>query len=52
LKPIEIHSQAFQEIEEAKRWYEQNAKGLGDQFIEQIERAMERVREFPEAWPV
>ena len=38
------------ELAEAAVWYETQAPGLGQEFLNEFESAMERIVEFPEAW--
>jgi hypothetical protein len=52
LKQIKIHSEAYLEINAAKQWYESQSEGLGDQFVDEVDRAIECIRELPESWPV
>lgn len=48
---IKIHIEAYDEIEAAKRWYETQAEGLGENFEQELDRAMSCIREFPDTWP-
>ena len=48
---IEIHSDVYDEIEAAKRWYENQVEGLGERFEQELDRAMLCIREFPGTWP-
>ena len=48
---IEIHSDVYDEIEAAKRWYENQVEGLGERFEQELDRAMLCIREFPDTWP-
>jgi toxin ParE1/3/4 len=49
---VEIHSGAYIEIEQARLWYENQANGLGIYLLDEIERAIDVIRQFPDAWPV
>jgi plasmid stabilization system protein ParE len=44
LQPAEL------ELAQAASWYEGQAAGLGLEFLDEFEAAMERVTQFPEAW--
>jgi plasmid stabilization system protein ParE len=44
LQPAEL------ELAKAASWYEAQAAGLGLEFLDEFEAAMERVTQFPEAW--
>ena len=50
--PVEVHPEVYDELEEARSWYENNAEGLGADFLEEVERAINTIRRTPEAWPV
>ena len=41
--------EASLELEEAAQWYEQRRSGLGIEFLEEIDRALEFIARFPEA---
>lgn len=43
-------SVAERELAEAAGWYEEQARGLGQQFLDEFEATMERVIRFPDAW--
>ena len=47
-----IHEAAEAEINEAADFYDAESPGLGDVFIDDIERAIARISEFPEAAPL
>jgi ParE toxin of type II toxin-antitoxin system, parDE len=39
------------ELNEACRWYESQQSGLGDDFLEQVEEALDRICQMPESYP-
>jgi toxin ParE2 len=41
---------AQQELDEAFVYYESQVPGLGSEFIEEFEKAAQRIEQFPEAW--
>jgi plasmid stabilization system protein ParE len=41
---------AREELEEATAYYERQREGLGEEFAHEVEQAVERIRQFPEAW--
>lgn len=43
-------SPAQRELSEAVQYYEQAAPGLGLEFLDEIERTVERILQHPEAW--
>ena len=47
---LEILEEAAEEAEEAARWYEDQCPGLGEEFLEEIDRAIDRIRESPQRW--
>lgn len=48
---LSFHPDVGYEIREAYRWYETQAQGLGDDFIEELELAFQAIVEIPETWP-
>ena len=49
---LEILPQAENEIEEARDWYSQQAQGLGESLLIEIEKALEVIIERPTLWPI
>ena len=47
---VYILSAALQEIEEASDYYEEQRQGLGHEFIQAYEKALDKIRAFPRAW--
>jgi toxin ParE2 len=41
---------AVDEVAEAAKYYEAQAKGLGAKFFDELEAAILRILQFPEAW--
>ena len=37
-------------LAETARWYEAQATGLGEEFLDEFEAVMDRIMRFPEAW--
>lgn len=48
---IIFHSEAFAELEQAHTWYEEQASGIGGLFFQEVQYAVARIYETPEAWP-
>ena len=44
--------EACNELDEADNWYESQKIGLGDDFLEQIEAALDRICQMPESYSV
>ena len=49
MKPVEFLASAEQEMRESAQYYETRVPGLGKEFLNQIERATDRIAEYPEA---
>ncbi len=49
---VEVHPDVYAELEHSRSWYEERAGNLGTEFIIEVDRAIEKVRESPLAWPV
>ena len=41
---------ARDELEEAARFYDRRRAGLGDEFVEEVERTIKRILDHPKAW--
>jgi len=39
------------ELDEAYSWYESQQLGLGDDFLEQVDEALDRICQMPESYP-
>jgi plasmid stabilization system protein ParE len=39
------------ELDEAYSWYESQELGLGDDFLEQVDEALDRICQIPESYP-
>ncbi|HHC25007.1 MAG TPA: type II toxin-antitoxin system RelE/ParE family toxin [Desulfobacterales bacterium] len=51
-KELRFHPDIYQEIKEAYDWYELGSAGLGEDFLEELERAYSLIQRFPDMWPV
>jgi toxin ParE1/3/4 len=49
---VRFHRLAAQEYRQSRVWYERRREGLGLEFREEVDRAMERIVAHPERWPV
>ncbi len=49
---VNIHEFAEAEINEARLYYDLLSPGLGDSFIDEIEKALAQISEFPNAAPL
>jgi toxin ParE1/3/4 len=46
-----FHPDVFLEVKQEYDWYENQAQGLGDDFMQELEAAFQTVSELPEIWP-
>lgn len=49
---IEFHPDTADEIRYSRKWYEQQTTGLGQDFLDEIEVAINTVRQLPDTWPI
>ena len=49
---VEFLAPARVEFAEAVRYYESQQPGLGDEFAAEVQRAIERMLQYPETWSV
>jgi len=49
---VDVHPNVYAELEHSRAWYEERAKNLGMEFLVEVNRAIETVREMPALWPV
>lgn len=49
MKPVRLDALAEQDVAEAFSWYETREAGLGDKFLADLARALERIELSPEA---
>ena len=45
-----FHPEARTDLNEAVDYYENCQSGLGSEFLDEVEAAIERILQFPEAW--
>lgn len=48
---IEYHEGAIADVKEAVAWYLERSPGIAADFIEELRRATQAIREAPERWP-
>jgi len=48
---IRFRVEAAADVEAARAWYDERRTGLGDEFVGSLERAIELVMAFPDAFP-
>lgn len=49
--PLTFHPDTSEEVSAAYHWYEEQAKGLGDDWITELEIAYQAIIQMPETWP-
>ena len=47
---IEVHPQVYSELEDARSWYEARAENLGNEFLEEVDRGIQSIKESPTTW--
>lgn len=48
---IGLHPEALREIERAHGWYEAHREGLGDDLLDEIGRALDKIEAAPNSFP-
>jgi plasmid stabilization system protein ParE len=48
-RPLIVNPEAEQDLADAKAWYDGQRDGLGDEFLECVGEALDRIRAVPEA---
>ena len=48
---VELHPEVYNELEHSRTWYENQAKGLGIEFLDEVDHAIYLIRQFPNTWP-
>jgi toxin ParE1/3/4 len=49
---IAFHTDAAEEMRAAAAYYEGRERGLGDQFLDEVEEGLPRIQRFPQLWPI
>ncbi|WP_375541580.1 type II toxin-antitoxin system RelE/ParE family toxin [Halomicronema sp. CCY15110] len=44
MKPVNLHSEAMQELDDAVAYYQEQAPGLGLDFLDEVEQALKRIQ--------
>ena len=48
---VDVHPDVYAELEYSRAWYERQAVNLGIKFLNEVDQAIETVRDSPEIWP-
>lgn len=51
MKPAILHREAEAELNAAIEYYEQQTRGLGLDFLAEVERGIDLIERYPEVWP-
>jgi toxin ParE1/3/4 len=49
---VRLHEQAYDDVDEAAQWYDEQEQGLGDEFLAELNAYLASLIERPEAWPL
>lgn len=49
---LRFHPEVELEIQESFIWYEEQAEGLGEDFVSELESAYQAILELPVVWPI
>jgi hypothetical protein len=52
MMPIDFLPEADQEMIEAARYYQSLSSGLGDDYLDEVERAVHSIATSPQTWPI
>ncbi len=52
MKPLIFHPEADEEVIDAAQWYDGKNPGLGTEFLDEIDAAISRVSDAPEAYGI
>ena len=48
---LKFHPDVSDEIASSYKWYQDQAEGLGDDFLNELESAYQAILEYPQTWP-
>lgn len=49
---IEFHTDAAEEMQATAAYYEEQVRGLGQEFLDEIEQGLRRIQQFPLLWSI
>jgi len=49
---LRFHPDIFFEVRASYIWYQEQAQGLGDDFLDELEEAYQSIISFPNTWPI
>jgi len=50
VQTLRFHPEVSSEIKASYRWYQEQAEGLGEDFLNELELAYSAIIEFPQSW--
>jgi hypothetical protein len=51
MRKVELHPEVFSELEQSRAWYDEQARGLGQEFLDEVDQAMMAIEQRPQSWP-
>ncbi|MCF6186902.1 MAG: type II toxin-antitoxin system RelE/ParE family toxin [Desulfobulbaceae bacterium] len=52
MSELRFHPEIASEVKESYSWYQKQADGLGDDFLDELEVAYQAIGELPATWPL
>ena len=52
MKPLLFRPEVEDDLDEISRWYDDKKVGLGDSFLKEVERVLEKISQNPHRYPV
>jgi len=49
---LRFHPEIVSEVKASYSWYQEQANGLGDDFLDELESAYQAISELPQTWPL
>ena len=49
---LRFHPEIACEVKSSYSWYQEQAQGLGDDFLDELESAYQAIAELPDTWPL
>ncbi len=51
MRKVELHPEVFSELEQSRAWYGKQVRGLGHEFLDEVDQAMAAIEHRPQSWP-
>ncbi len=48
---IDVHPDVYAELEDSRSWYEERSRNLGNEFLYEVDHAVNTVQRAPMMWP-